>query len=585
MNIRLFYKLFGTYVAIGVLAVLIAGFFIERQLRTGLTRWVEDDMTAQAGIMLLMPDHDIVRQAATLSERARARITLIDAQGKVLSDSDPNLIGVDNHLNRSEIQEARIKGKGTATRYSRTIKQDSLYVALPRRDGPVVTGYLRLSRTLAEVNAAIEQFRHGVLQVLLLVVVCAMLLAMIFSMRLAAPIWEMADFTERVRKGDLSGTILVRSGDEIGQLAGNINEMVAVLREKIRSANEEKWKLRAAFAGMAEGVMVLDGQGRIESLNRGMTEMIGGDYADIVKKTPIEVMRNIELQDALNRFLRGEQPVHREIALGTFPPRILDVTISTVKSPPGQDPKTMLVFHDVTRLKKLERMRVDFVANVTHEIKTPLTAINGFVETLEGGAIHDPALANRFLQTIRENVLRLNRLVDDLLTLSSIELGESELHPESVALGDILDKAQALIQAKAAVKGVVLQTDLPPDLPAIRADRDRAVQVLLNILDNAVKFSPEGGKIDVKAAKEREFVTVRVADQGPGIPAAEIPRLGERFYRVDKTRSRELGGTGLGLSIVKHLMQAHGGAMEIESASGRGAAVTLRFPVFRQDAE
>ena len=585
MNIRLFYKLFGAYVAIGVLAVLIAGFFIERQLRTGLTRWVEDDMTAQAGIMLLMPDRDIVRQAATLSERARARVTLIDAQGKVLSDSDPHLIGVDNHLNRSEIQEARIKGKGTATRYSRTIKQDSLYVALPRRDGPVLTGYLRLSRTLAEVNAAIEQFRYGVLQVLLLVVVCAMLLAMIFSMRLAAPIWEMADFTERVRKGDLSGTILVRSGDEIGQLAGNINEMVAALREKIRSANEEKWKLRAAFAGMADGVMVLDGQGRIESLNRGMTEMIGLDYADIVKKTPIEVMRNIELQDALNRFRRGEEPALREIALGTIHPRILDVTISTVKSPPGQEPKTMLVFHDVTRLKKLERMRVDFVANVTHEIKTPLTAISGFVETLEGGAIRDPALANRFLQTIRENVLRLNRLVDDLLTLSSIELGESALHSESVALGEILDKAQALILAKAAVKGVVLKTDLPPDLPAILADRDRAVQVLLNILDNAVKFSPEGGKIDVKAAEENEFVAVRVTDQGPGIPAGEIPRLGERFYRVDKTRSRELGGTGLGLSIVKHLMQAHGGAMEIESAPGRGATVILRFPAFQPAAE
>ena len=584
MNIRLFYKLFGAYVAIGVLAVLIAGFFIERQLRTGLTRWVEDDMTAQAGIMLLMPDREIVRQVATLSERARARITLIDAQGRVLSDSDPSRIGVDNHLNRSEIQEARIKGRGTATRYSRTIKQDSLYVALPRRDGPVLTGYLRLSRTLAEVNAAIEQFRHGVLQVLLLVVVCAMLLAMIFSMRLAAPIWEMADFTERVRKGDLSGTILVRSGDEIGQLAGNINEMVAVLREKIRSANEEKWKLRAAFAGMAEGVMVLDGQGRIESLNRGMTEMIGLDYADIVKKTPIEVMRNIELQDALNRFLKGEEPAPREITLGTVHPRILDLTISTVKSPPGQEPKTMLVFHDVTRLKKLERMRVDFVANVTHEIKTPLTAISGFVETLEGGAIRDPDLANRFLQTIRENVLRLNRLVDDLLTLSSIELGESALHSESVALEEILDKATALIQAKASLKGVALQTDLPPDLPAILADRDRAVQVLLNILDNAVKFSPEGGKIDVKAAEENEFVAVRVTDQGPGIPAGEIPRLGERFYRVDKTRSRELGGTGLGLSIVKHLMQAHGGAMEIESAPGRGATVTLRFPVFRQAA-
>ena len=585
MNIRLFYKLFGAYVVIGVLAVLIAGFFIERQLRTGLTHWIEEEMTAQAGVMLLMPDREIVSQVAALSERARARITMIDAQGRVLSDSEPRLIDVDNHLNRSEIQEARIKGKGTATRFSRTLKEDSLYVALARRDGAALTGYLRLSRTLADVNAAIERFRHGVLQVLLLVVVCAMLLAMIFSMRLVSPIWEMADFTDKIRRGDLSGMVMVRSRDEIGQLANNINEMVAVLQDKIRSANEERWKLRAAFAGMAEGVMVLDGQGRIESLNRGMTEIIDRDYADIVKKTPIEVMRSVELQDALGRFRKGEQPVLQEIALGAEAPRILDVTISMVKSPPGQDPKTMLVFHDVTRLKKLERMRADFVANVTHEIKTPLTAINGFVETLEAGAIDDPALSKRFLQTIRENVLRLNRLVDDLLTLSSIELGESELHPESVALGEILEKAIALVQAKAAARGVVIRTDFPPGLPAIQADRDRAVQVFLNILDNAVKFSPEGGEIDVTAAGDEEVVTVKVTDRGQGIPAGEIPRLGERFYRVDKARSRDPGGTGLGLSIVKHLMQAHGGSMGIESVPGRGTTVTLRFPVFRKAAE
>ena len=585
MNIRLFYKLFGAYVVIGVLAVLIAGFFIERQLRTGLTHWIEEEMTAQAGVMLLMPDREIVSQVAALSERARARITLIDAQGRVLSDSEPRLIDVDNHLNRSEIQEARIKGKGTATRFSRTLREDSLYVALARRDGAALTGYLRLSRTLADVNAAIERFRHGVLQVLLLVVVCAMLLAMIFSMRLVSPIWEMADFTDKIRRGDLSGMVMVRSRDEIGQLANNINEMVAVLQDKIRSANEERWKLRAAFAGMAEGVMVLDGQGRIESLNRGMTEIIDRDYADIVKKTPIEVMRSVELQDALGRFRKGEQPVLQEIALGAEAPRILDVTISMVKSPPGQDPKTMLVFHDVTRLKKLERMREDFVANVTHEIKTPLTAINGFVETLEAGAIDDPALSKRFLQTIRENVLRLNRLVDDLLTLSSIELGESELHPESVRPDEILDRAAALVQAKAAARGVVIRTDFPPGLPAIQADRDRAVQVFLNILDNAVKFSPEGGEIDVTAAGDEEVVTVKVTDRGQGIPAGEIPRLGERFYRVDKARSRDPGGTGLGLSIVKHLMQAHGGSMGIESVPGRGTTVTLRFPVFRKAAE
>lgn len=581
MKIRLFYKLFGTYMVIGVLAVVIAGFVIEGQLKDGLTRWVEEELTAEARIVALMPQTEIEKNVAALAERSRTRVTLIDAKGRLKADSDRHLVTVDSHLNRPEIQEARLKGKGTAIRYSRTLKIDSFYVALPLQEGPVLTGYLRLSRPLSEVNAAIELFRHGVLQVLLLVIVCAMVLAMIFSLRLVTPIWEMAEFTEKIRKGDLSGMVMVRSRDEIGQLANNINEMVAVLQEKIRTANEERWKLRAAFAGMAEGVMVLDSQNRIESLNKGMTEIIGREYADIIRKTPIEAFRNIELQDALDRFRQGEQPVLQEIALGAENPLILDVTISAVKSLPGHNPKTMLVFHDVTRLKKLERMRVDFVANVTHEIKTPLTAISGFVETLERGAIDDPDKAKQFLQTIRENTLRLNRLVDDLLTLSNIELGESALHLEGVVVGDVLDKALTLIQTKAAVKNVTLRTDLATDLPAIRADRDRAVQIFLNILDNAVKFSPDGGQVSMTAAQVGDGVTVKIIDQGPGIPGSEIPRLGERFYRVDKMRSRDMGGTGLGLSIVKHLMKAHGGTMEIESALGYGTTVSLHFPVFQ----
>ena len=582
MKIRLFYKLFGAYMVIGVLAVVIAGFVIEGQLKDGLTRWIEEELTAEARIVALMPQTEIEKNVAALAERSRTRVTLIDAKGRLKADSDRHLVMVDNHLNRPEIQEARLKGKGTAIRYSRTLKIDSFYVALPLQEGPVLTGYLRLSRPLSEVNAAIELFRHGVLQVLLLVIVCAMVLAMIFSLRLVTPIWEMAEFTEKIRKGDLSGMVMVRSRDEIGQLANNINEMVAVLQEKIRTANEERWKLRAAFAGMAEGVMVLDSQNRIESLNKGMTEIIGREYADIIRKTPIEAFRNIELQDALDRFRQGEQPVLQEIALGAENPLILDVTISAVKSLPGHDPKTMLVFHDVTRLKKLERMRVDFVANVTHEIKTPLTAISGFVETLERGAIDDPDKAKQFLQTIRENTLRLNRLVDDLLTLSNIELGESALHLEGVVVGDVLDKALTLIQTKAAVKNVILRTDLATDLPAIRADRDRAVQIFLNILDNAVKFSPDGGQVSVTAAQVGDGVTVKIIDQGPGIPGSEIPRLGERFYRVDKMRSRDMGGTGLGLSIVKHLMKAHGGTMEIESALGYGTTVSLHFPVLQE---
>jgi two-component system phosphate regulon sensor histidine kinase PhoR len=579
---RLFYKLFGSYVIISVLAVVIAGFVIERQIKTGLTRWIKDDLMAQARIMALMPETEIAAQCRLLAERASARVSLIDAAGRVIADSNRDEISVDNHLNRPEVQEARLKGQGSAVRYSQTLKMDKLYVALPLFEGPRLSGYIRLSRPTLEIAASVDQFRDSILKVLLAVLIFSLILAAVFSARIVSPIREIEAFTDKIRKGDVSGMLMIGSRDEIGKLASNINVMVAELQEKIRQANDEKWKLRAAFASMAEGVMVLDDRNRIEGLNKGMAEIIGVEYDRIVGKTPLEVFRNVELQNALHRFWQKGEPVLQEIVMGDDKPLVLDVSISAVKNPPGQEPKTMAVFHDVTRLKGLERMRVDFVANVTHEIKTPLTAIIGFVETLEQGAVEDPVTARKFLQTIRENARRLDRLVDDLLILSNVELGETKLAFEGLSVAEVLEKARLLIQAKADVKNIEIRTDLPASLPLICADRDRAVQILLNILDNAVKFTPEGGRVSITASPDRQdFMIIKVSDTGPGIPKSELPRLGERFYRVDKTRSRDLGGTGLGLSIVKHLMKAHSGEMQIDSLPGRGAEVSLKFPIFK----
>ena len=580
MTTRLFYKLFGTYLVIAVLAVVIAGFFIERELRTGLTRWIEEDLMAETQIIALIPEGEIEKQSQVLAERSRARVTLIDARGLVTLDSNGQTKDLDNHLNRSEIQEARVKGKGTATRYSRTLKMDMLYVALPLYEGSHLKGYLRLSRPMLEVDRSVDKLRFSIFQVLLLIIILSMIVAFIFSMKVISPIQEIEAFTDKIRKGDVSGMLMIDSRDEIGQLSKNINDMVTELQEKIRVANEEKWKLRAAFASMAEGVMVLDSQNRIEGLNKGMAEMIGREYADIVGKTPMEAFRNIALQDALNRFRQAGEIVLEEITLGDENPMILDVNISAVKSLPGQDPKTMIVFHNVTRLKKLEQVRADFVANVTHEIKTPLTAIIGFVETLQQGAIDDRAKAQKFLLTIHENAQRLNRLVDDLLTLSSIELGETKLHLEGLALEDVFETALTLISLRAALKNVRIQRDVQPGLPMVRADRDRLVQILVNVLDNAVKFTSEGGSVSITASPEVQgSVVIKITDTGIGISKSELPRLGERFYRIDKTRSREMGGTGLGLSIVKHLMKAHEGSMEIESTLGKGTTVSLHFPV------
>jgi two-component system phosphate regulon sensor histidine kinase PhoR len=583
MKAGLFTKFLVAFVATGILVATAAGFLIERQLKSGLIRWIEDEMTAEANIIALMPMEEIATHAVELAERSRSRLTLIDAAGRVIADTDRRDVDMDSHLNRSEIQEARLKGNGSSVRYSHSLKIDMLYVAFLLGDQKRPKGYIRLSRSLQEVKDPIDQFRQTVLQDLILAVFFSLLIALLFSFRWISPIHKLLAFTEKARKGSISGQIRIASRDEIGALAGNINTIVEVLQEKIRNADEERRKLQAVFTGMVEGIVVLDAHSRIETINRGMEEMIGPRSAEIFGRTILEAFRNIPLHDAMERFRTTRAKVVQEIVLGDEKPTVLDVTISSVQGKDGGEQKIMLVFHDVTRLKKLERIRTDFVANVTHEIRTPLTAIIGFVETLQQGAIDDRGKTLEFLQTINLNAQRLNRLVDDLLILTGIELGETRFHPERLTIEDTLGQALAVVAERISEKKLTLLKEIRQDLPPIRADKDQLMQILLNILDNAVKFTPEGGTITVTTSPgvERDLI-VRIADTGIGILKGDIPRLGERFYRADKTRSRELGGTGLGLSIVKHLMKVHSGQVVIESSLDRGTTVSLHFPLFQE---
>jgi len=577
MRSRLFYKVFATYLVVTVLSVSVVSILVAREVKRSSTKGVEEELMAYARIMDLSMGKDIGAKVERLASASRSRVTLIDAVGNVIVDSERAVAGMENHLNRPEIQEARVKGRGSAVRFSSTVGVDMLYVAVPVEEG----GYVRLARPLYEVKQSIDSIYRSFFTALLLVIPLSLLVAFVFSYRLTSPIKAMEVFTEKLRRGDVSGSLLVRTTDEVRQLADNINYLVAELQEKIRVADEEKRKLVAAFASMTEGVMILDGEGRIEVCNRALREMFFPRYGDVQGRTLIEAFRNLELQNAFDRFKKTGGPVTEEVTMGALDQVILDVSISSI---PGEE-KTMIVFHDVTRLKKLEKMRVDFVANVTHEIRTPLTAILGFIETLQEGAIEQEETAKKFLEIISRHARRLNRLVEDLLTLSYIELGEIEFLFESVSMSGIIDNVLPVVAARAAEKKIAIVKEIPESLPPVRADRDRLVQILLNILDNAVKFTPDSGKITLSAAAEGDdYVVVRVEDTGIGVPAGEIPRLGERFYRVDKTRSREMGGTGLGLSIVKHLMAAHGGRMEIESRLGKGTIVSLLFPAMKDTA-
>jgi two-component system phosphate regulon sensor histidine kinase PhoR len=573
-----------SYVVIVLLAIAVMGLMFARQIKGELIEEIKNDLMSHARIIAFLSKGEIEKKLSSLADISRSRVTLVGATGWVLADSEKNVAEMDNHLNRSEIQEARIKGQGEAIRYSHTLGVDMLYIAFPIKDDTELKGYIRLARPLFEVKKSLDQLYGQVYKIILIVIIPSLLIALFVSKKFVSPILKVESFTRKVCNKELPGTLLIESNDEIGQLAKNINCMVLEHQEQIQFAHEEKGKLESAFASMTEGVLVLNSRNRIEFLNKGLKDILGKQYAtDIINKTPLEAFLNAELEDALDQFRETKTPVSREITFGDESQIIMDVTISAIHGPSGGEEKTMLVFHDVTRLKKLEKIREDFVANVTHEIKTPLTAIIGFIETLQGGAIDEKENAGKFLKIISENAHRLDRLVDDLLTLSSIELGEMKLRLEGVSLGVVIENVLPVFEARAAEKSLTIGNQIPEGIPLILADRDRVSQILLNIIDNAIKFTLNGGRISITASDDgKGYVVVKVIDTGIGIPKSEIPRLGERFYRVDKTRSREWGGTGLGLSIVKHLMKAHDGNIEIESQIGKGAIISLYFPIFRE---
>jgi two-component system, OmpR family, phosphate regulon sensor histidine kinase PhoR len=581
MKSHLFYKIFGTYLVIVVLSFLVLNLFVRDEIRKVMIGQIEKQLMTSALLIDLSSPQDISRQLSQISSVSGARVTLVDARGKVFADSEKEIAGLENHLDRPEIQEARVRGTGKSIRFSKSIGVDMLYVAVPIKDDASIKGYVRLASPLDDVRRAIERTYNSFFLALLVVAVCSLIIAIIFSYRLTAPIRDMERFTERLRRGDTSGSILLRTSDETKKLADNINYLVDELNNKIRLADEENNKLVTAFASMTEGVLILDERDRIEAVNRTLNNMLASRHEDVVGKTLLEAFRSVELQQAFLKFRETGQHLYQEVTLGDPEPVILCVSLSAIKGNEGNE-KTMVVFHDVTRLKKLERVRIDFVANVTHEIRTPLTAILGYLETIRDGAIENREETRKFIDIILEQARRLNRLVEDLLTISKIELGEVNFHLEEVALRNALAGVLPLVEPKAKLKNIVLTNQISEELPPVRADRDRLSQIFVNILDNAVKFSPEKGNITIEAKEEEGFILIKVIDNGIGIPREEIERLGERFYRVDKTRSRELGGTGLGLSIVKHLMAAHGGKMQIESRLGYGTTVSLFFP--RSDA-
>jgi two-component system phosphate regulon sensor histidine kinase PhoR len=588
---RIALKLTLTLVAFAGVSVLAAGIYLAHALERAAVGSLEMRLVTAARLLhddaaaLLAGDgapSERFAWAARVAAAAGARVTLIRRDGTVIADSlvpPGDLARVENHAQRAEVRAALAGRVGHATRRSATVDSAQLYVAVPVRDAGVV----RLAMPLSEVGSSFAAVHRVLLAGGLVALVVAAGIGIFVAGRVTRPIIQMEAIARDMAEGRLDRRVPVRSTDETGRLGRALNAMAASLDGKITDLEQERAKATAILDAMVEGVVAVDGRDRVLTMNERARAIFG--LATRGEGKPfMEVIRNGDLHAILRsiRVAEGGAASHREVRLLSPAPRTVEVNAVPLVLT-GDEPGVgvVLVLYDVTDLRRLELMRTEFVANVSHELRTPLTAIQGYLETLLGGALEEPQHARRFLDIAFRHTERLGRLLNDLTDLSNIELNKVKLALEPVAIDTVIESVLAIIQPRADAGRVTLTADVARDLPPAHADRDRLAQILINLVDNAVKYTPEGGQVTVRAAATAGggMLAVDVVDTGVGIPPADLPRITERFYRVDKARSRELGGTGLGLAIVKHLVIAHGGELTIESRLGEGTTVRFTVPV------
>jgi two-component system phosphate regulon sensor histidine kinase PhoR len=587
----LFWKLGLTYLALLLAVLASVDFYASRILRQDYLRAADERLESLGQLAIKRPppfeDPAALAGWAEWMSRSGARVTVIAAAGGVLADSAHDPETMENHSNRPEFRQAMASGQGKSVRHSVTLDRDLVYwaVRLPRGTGAVV---VRFALPLAEINSSLAAIRGRLLAASLLILVLGVGISLLFSHRFSHRVDRLKQFSRRVAAGDFR--LLPASGprDELAELAGTLNETAANLAATIGSLTEERNRSAAILRSMVEGVAVIDVGQHLAFCNEAFAEIAGMSPARAEGRPMLEVLRKPLLVELVRRALGGEEGLTGEITVGGGRQRVFAATVSPVPAqeggpaaPAGRERVigAVLVLHEITELRRLEQVRTDFVANVSHELKTPLTSIQGFAETLLAGALDDPEHNRRFVEIIRNHALRLSRLTDDLLKLSRIEAGKMLPEFQPVRLAEMLAGEVETVRPRAEQKQLGLEVRCSSDLPPVRGDAALLQEVLRNLLDNAVLYTPAGGRIEVSAEQREGFAVVTVSDTGIGIPEAEQTRIFERFYRVDAARSRELGSTGLGLAIAKHIVEAHGGRIGVESAVGQGSKFYFTIPL------
>ncbi|WP_098748403.1 ATP-binding protein [Paenibacillus sp. EZ-K15] len=584
------------------LSMLAAGLAMVTVFKQSHVQLLEDNMVREIRLLQTMmefPDADsadaityYTNRSMQLEELSESRVTFILKDGKVIGDSESDPLTMDNHAYREEMLQAVKEGRGSTIRRSDTLEQDMLYVALPVKAGENFDGFVRLSVSLKAVDQGVRQGWTVMGIGLLVLFLIAALVSYRVAKGLTSPLEKITRVARRISSLEYDARVKIHRKDEIGQLAQAINGMADSLQTQLRTIRDNEDLLQSVLNNMTGGIVMVNGAGQIILVNRAAERMLGINAEVITGKSYRELKQHYELTKLMEEGLESKEGFHEERNIYYPVESIIRLDGVAMMQEEEQESYRGMLFllQDVSDIRRLERMRSEFVANVSHELKTPLAAVKGFAETLLGGGVTDEKTSRSFLQIIYDESERLNRLIGDILELSKIESKRIQMDYSPIHLSAFFDTISEMMRTVAEKKRISLELDIPEEL-FMEGDEDKLRQIFMNLLSNSISYTQEGGRVKLTAREKHsngnaeDIVEFIVKDSGIGIPKKDLPRIFERFYRVDKARSRGSGGTGLGLSIVKHLVDLHHGTIKVESELGIGSSFIIELPILQETQE
>ncbi|MGQ8871490.1 two-component system histidine kinase PnpS [Paenibacillus sp. TSA_86.1] len=594
-------------VLIGI-SVIVAGYTMGRVFKTTHIAALEQTMVREINLLkATFPFHDASNptsvetrkyysdRALELDRLTDSRVTFINKDGIVIGDSESDPATMDNHLNREEVRTANENAFGQSIRYSATLGQDMLYVALPvnsdqsdmiEMPSGKFDGYIRLSMSLQAVDQGLQRGWMIMFAALGLLFLIVAFVSYRVARGLTSPIEHITKVAHRITKLEYDARVKVTRRDEIGQLGLAINGMADSLQSQLKTIRDNEALLQSVLANMTGGIVMIDATQSIALVNREAERILGIQATKVTGKPYTELKRHYELTRTIEESVALQERMHEEVSVFNPEERLIRLDGVPMSEDNGGYRGMLFLLQDVTAIRRLESMRSEFVANVSHELKTPVAAVKGFAETLLSGGVQDKETERSFLQIIYDEGDRLNRLIGDILELSKIESKRAPLECSPVHVHSFFEMVLGTLSKVAEKKQIRLEMNVPEEL-YIEADEDKMKQIFINLLSNGINYTPEGGRVKLQVkmdqTSEEEQVIFSVSDTGIGIPKKDLPRIFERFYRVDKGRSRNSGGTGLGLSIVKHLVELHHGKLSVDSELGMGSTFRVILPLIQEE--